>query len=652
METTTDETKVATIDPYKGDVDEAKAAQEMVLQINADLEAREAHTIVFNGMSYTDAYVYNQVKAINYAPPKKDGMAREISYGLVHEKIIGFCSFFLKNIYKRRVKVFDQHGNIVDGMGDIYDLAIEHSYRLEGFARKLGLFYWEVFTQGDAPVFEEWEVRNVIERVAKDADGNVVDLDEVDYTMEFFDNLTWEDGDMVQERKAVSRLMDGRCIIYGNPEINEVQEQPRITIEDIISRDKAFEMYGSLSRWDSVPADRDSLIGHDQGDKFTLFNSSRLPEISTQVMRHIVFDKEKNRSNLFLNGVMMSPRGTAFRYFYPRNNYPLSLISAERLFGSIYSRAVPMKVKFTADFLDWVLTKLAERFEQGIDPALLVKGKYTITKDLFKGGQRTHGISKDSYEKADPENNGITSSEFGFAGLIKEIVESQTLNSTTGGEVSGDTATAVNAAQSNQIEKLGYLLDGIVGGMIDMASRRAETIETKYTTQVGETIVDGKTIPVYQNFTVSLGGTEHSVSFDDAVGSPEFDEEAKKDELFEKSFKDKQMGKDREYHMVNPKLIRKRKFSFDITMTPERRKDSYLQIIELKEEADFLLGVWGEQVDKDVLKKEYLEITGRPANLFIPADLVAPAEPTEETNMKPQGRAGATKEAVKNNPGT
>lgn len=651
MKTTTEQPKAVSIDPYNGDAVEAKHAQAVIMQVNSDLEAREAHTLVFNGMSYTDAYVYNQIKAINYAPPKQDGQSREISYGLVHEKIIGFCSFFLKNIYKRRVKVYDEKGNIVDGMGDIYDLSIEHSYRLEKLARKIGLIYWEVFTQGDAPVFEEWEVRNVIDRIAYDKAGNKVDLDEVDYTMEFFDGLTWEDGEMVQERRAVSRLMDGRCIIYGNPEINDVQDQPRITIEDVISRTDAESMYKSMTRWDSVPSDRDSLIGQEQGEKFTLFNSARLADPTKQVMRHIVLDKENNRFNLFLNGIMMLPAGTAFRYFYPRNNFPLSLVSAERVFGSIYSRATPMKTKFSADLLDWVITKLTEKFEQGVDPALLVKGKYTLTKDLFKGGQRTHGITRDNFEKADPDNTGITTSEYGFASMIKEIVEAQTLNSTTGGEVSGDTATAINAAQSNQIEKLGYLLDGIVSGLIDMATRRGETIETKYTTQTGSTIVDGETVPVYQNFTVSLGGTEHSVVFDDAVGSEDFDEEGKKDELFEKSFKDKQMGNDREYHLVNPDLIRKRKFSFDIELVPERRKDSYLQIIELKEETDFLLNVWGEQVDKDVLKKEYIEITGRPANLFIPADLVQPVAEEEAGGMKPQGRPGAVQQAVKNNPG-
>lgn len=651
METTLvteEEVKQAKVDPYNGDTEESTHANTVIQQINTDLEAREAHTVVFNGMSYSQAYVYNQLKAINYAPPQPENKAKDISYGMIHEKIIGFCSFFLKNLYKRRVTCYDQSGNVIEGMGDIYDLAIEHSYRQEKLLRKIGLIYWEVFTQGDAPIIEEWEVRNVKDRVAY-KDGVKVDLDDVDHTMEFFDGLEWKDGEMVQERRAVSRLVDGRCIIYGNPELNDVQDQPRITIEDVIPRGDAEEMYGSLSRWKGVPSDRDSLVTQEQGNKFTLFDQERLADPSKFVMRHYHLDKENNRYNLFLNGVMMLPRNTAFRYFYPRNKFPMSLVSAERMFGSIYSRSVPMKTKFNGDFLDWALTKLAERFEQGIDPALLVKGKYTLTKDLFKGGQRTHGVSKEDYEKADPENSGLTQQEFSFVTLLKEIIEAQTLNMTTSGGISGDTATAVNQAQANQIEKLGYLLDGIINGFVEMAERRAETIESKYTTKEKDTIVDGKTIPVYQNFTVSLGGTEHHVTFDDEVGGEDYDEEAKKDELFEKAFKDKQFGKDRAYHLANPTLIRKRKFSVDIELVPERRKDSYQQIIELKEEADFLLNVWGEQIDKDVLKKEYINVTGRPADLFIPADLLkkeAEGMPTEETNMKPQGRAGAVQKAV------
>src|SRR4051794_11400954 len=96
--------------------DEAKFAQSTIQDINKALEAREKHTLVFNGIPYSKAYLYNQKKAINYAPPKNPKDDREVSFGLPHEKIIGLAAYFLKNVYKRRVKCYDEHGNVMRGM--------------------------------------------------------------------------------------------------------------------------------------------------------------------------------------------------------------------------------------------------------------------------------------------------------------------------------------------------------------------------------------------------------------------------------------------------------------------------------------------------------------------------------------------------------
>ena len=142
---------------YNGDVEEAKFAIAVIQQINKDLELREKNTLVFNGLSYSQSYLYNQRKAINYSPPRQVGKEREVSMGLVHEKIISFAAFFLKYIYKRRVKCYDESGKIIRGMGDIYNLGIEHSYRLERFKKKIALLYWEVFSQGDAFILDDWQ---------------------------------------------------------------------------------------------------------------------------------------------------------------------------------------------------------------------------------------------------------------------------------------------------------------------------------------------------------------------------------------------------------------------------------------------------------------------------------------------------------------
>jgi len=605
---------------YSGDVEEAKFAISVIQQINKDLELREKNTLVFNGLSYSQSYLYNQRKAINYSPPRQAGKEREVSMGLVHEKIISFAAFFLKYIYKRRVKCYDESGKIVRGMGEIYNLGIEHSYRLERFKKKIALLYWEVFSQGDAFVLDDWQVRNIPQSIAK-KDDQIIKPDGMDYTYEFLDGLSYEDGEMIQTRQAVSKVLDGRTIILGNPEIEDLQDQPRVTLEEVISREDTELIYKSLKRWKNVPNEKDWITNVTGEDKVTLFDATRVADVGKETVVHRYFDKEKNRFNIFLNGVMMLPRKTPMTLFYPRGNYPLTKVSGERLTGSAYSRSIPAKTKFNGDFVDWALQGLANKFEQGLDPALLIKGRYTITRDIFRGGQRTHGVTKSDYEKADPDNKGITAPEFSFVKLLKEILESQTLNQTTTGEIADQaTATAINAAQTNQIEKLGYLLDGIVNGFADMALRRAETIESKYTIKQKETIVDGKKINVYQNFTVSMGGMENSVVFDEEVGGETYDIGAKRDELFTKSFKDKKEGFPTAYYLVNPDSLRNKKYGIDIEMIPERIKDTQLQIMQMRDEFGFLRETFGSILNIETLKDEYLQVSGRPSELFMPMD--------------------------------
>ena len=617
---TTEDAKQKFFDIYENE-EEAMYAINGIQQINKDLEKREQASLVTNGISYSKAYEYNMKKSINYAPPRNSEDDREVSMGIVHEKIVAFVALFLKYAFKRRIKCYSNDMQLIDGMGTFYDLAIEFSRKDEKFIKKVAVIFWEVFSQGNAFVYEDWEVKNITEMKAIDKDGKDV-TNSMDYTYEYLDTLTFEKGKEKQTRRAVSRKLDGRHVIFGNPEIEEVQDQPRLTLEFKYTKADADSMFGTLTRWSKVPKTREE-INMICADTLTLFNVSRIKDPKDEYLVHYTYDKENNRHNIYCNGVLLLKSSTPMSVFYPRMNYPLSNIPCERLSGSIYARSTPAKTKFNADYLDWAFKMMAMRFEQGITPAILVKsGKYTLSKKIFKAGQVTHGVTKDDYERADPENKGVTQSEFSFVEMLKTIVETQTLGATTTGEVSPNaTATEINQVQSAQMEKLGFLLDGIVGGFMDMDLRRSETIESKYTIKQRETIVDGRTVGVYQNFSVGMGSTNHNVTFDEQVGSPNYDEEGMRAKLFKKSFDAKKKGKPAEYHLVNPQTICERNHIVDIEITPERVKDTAFQIQQLFAEYQALKGVF-PNVDNKELEKEYLEVSGRPDSLFLPPELV------------------------------
>lgn len=626
-----------------GNEDAQKFAKATVEQINTDLEARETESVVFNGMKYSDAYAYNQRKAVNYAPPRSKKDDREISSGIVHEKLIGFVALFLKYVFKYHIKAY-REGELVPRLGDVYELGIEFSRKLENFKFKVALIYWEAFTQGDCFVLEDWQVKTIEKPKVLNVEGVELKPEEMDYTYEFLETLSFAEGEKIQVRRAESVILDGRHVILGDPELDSgIQDQPRVTIEEKISCAEAEAIFGTLKMYGMVPNDRQALTAMGYNDK-TLFNSDRLEDLTKNKLVHRYMDKENNRFNLFLNGVMLLPYNTPFTLFYPRNNYPISQICTERMKGSAYSRSVPMKTKFNVDFLDWVLKKIALKFEQGIEPALIARGKYTLTRDIFRAGNVTHGVSKDDFDKVDETNNGLTNGDFGFFKVIKDIIEAQTTNATTSGEATGGTATEIAIMDQNQQRKLAFLLDALTNGFFDMAMRRCETIESKFTRMQKETVVDGKNVKVYQDFAISVAGVQNIVAFDDGLRDDDFDMEGKQNELFQKAYKSKEANNPTEYYLVDPEVIRSGELVLDIEVRPEQLKDSQLQLIQMFDEFTQTVNLFGRsdqggRVNIDEMQKEYLQVTGRSEDFFQSNDLAQ--DPEMQAALAEAGQGGA-----------
>ena len=220
--------------------------------------------------------------------------------------------------------------------------------------------------------------------------------------------------------------------------------------------------------------------------------------------------------------------------------------------------------------------------------------------------------------------------------MIKDIVQTQTLNPTASGELQPNaTATEISITDQNQRDKLAYLLDGMSNGFMDMSLRRAETIESKYTIKQKETVVDGKMISVYQNFNVSVSGVNNSVLFDDTLSNPDTNHDQMKNDLFMKAFQDKKAGQPAHYYIADPLKIRKGEHVLDIEMFPERVKDVDLQVQVLLNEITEFMNVFGQNMNVDGWKKIYLEVSGRPSDVFQSADAMKIAQAGQQNGAPP-----------------
>ena len=231
--------------------------------------------------------------------------------------------------------------------------------------------------------------------------------------------------------------------------------------------------------------------------------------------------------------------------------------------------------------------------------------------------------------------------------MVKDIIETQTVNQTTSGEIEGNaTATEIAVVDQNQQQKLGYLLDAMMLGWYDLAYRRCETIESKYTIkQDEETTVDGEAVAVYSNFTFMKSGIQNMVIFDDNLGT--YDKDAVANQLFQKAQKSRKEGNPTEVYLIDPAELRSGKYMLDIEINPEKMKDSQLQLIQMFDELNQTMGIFGRSdqggsVNIEEAKKDYLEVSGKSDDFFVVADLA----------QNPEMQAALQKEGDSYNMGT
>ncbi len=601
---------------------DADFAKSVLEKISKAYEEREKAHVMFNGMSYTEYYRYNARKALNYAPPKgNDSDSSNISLGLPHEKIVGFVAIFLKYNFVPRPVVYDKNGAEIEGFGDVLKLAVEYTRKLERFHKKIGVIYWELFTQGDAFVLEDYVVENR-DKIEQVNDSLIDDLS-IQNTLEFLENAKWKSSGKTQTRKLRSVLLDGRQVILADLKRDDakggLQAQPFIVIEEYITKADAERLYGNLKMFKKIPNSPLEIPENNDNLASALFAGRGKVDWDEFVVVHRFFSKDMDKFNIFVNGVMMLPADTPMSVVYPRFNYPIAQFSAERSSGSAYSRSIPAKVKFNSDFVDWMLNAMAFKLEQELDPPLLLRGKYELTKDMFKPGARTKGVSKTDYEFALPDNARLTSAHFSFIEVMRDILERQTINPTTSGELSGKaTATEVAIVEQNQRDKLAYLLDGMIKGYVELNERRIEMIESRFLVPERKTYLDGEIIDVYSGFSVDLNGISYNVIPAYNI-NPEDDE--LKFKLLEASLMDKARGKNNEYVLFDANMLNNPDYNIFIDIVPEKVKDSALQIVQLKDEFSWLLATF-PNVNIEELQREYLKLTGKPDQLFIPMEMI------------------------------
>jgi hypothetical protein len=434
---------------------ELKVRSELIKACTAARDERERPHAQFDEMTYSQYYDTNMRADMSYIPPKKNRDDKRIVTGITREKDSTLLSSLLAYNFKSDITAYDDGEMIFPQLGNNMEDIVTKSRELEQWEKPRPLLYRELIAQGD--VF--WE-----------------DIWECVYTPEFKNEGNWKPGQKIEsatfkkslvptkfERAAV-KLHPGKNVYLSNFQEMDHKKQATVFTYEVIDRDVAQSIYGTWDRWDSVPYQVDNVtIPGTESSTGTYKDWNLLSVNKNQVGVLKIQQKFANRYMIMLNGVMMLPHNFPLSEISPDGECTIKHNVLEGIVGCAYGKGQPAKTKVDQAVHDEFLKLLIIGEEQSRKPPMGTRSKRVFNSDIFTAGKINNNIKEGDLFSILPPNSGLNNADFSMFNLIKEQIESKSINATFSGEKPQGqvTATQIASERQQQLLKLGLNFDAI-----------------------------------------------------------------------------------------------------------------------------------------------------------------------------------------------
>jgi hypothetical protein len=566
-------------------------------------EERDRSYDEFDGMTYLQWYEANEKDDQSYIPPKKNNEDTRIVTGYTHEKDNTLLSTLLNYNLEPDIKAFDENGLEINELGEIEEDMVRKSRLIEKYNEKRPLVYRELLAQGTCFVEEVWVEQF---RPEKDLNPNW-QQDGV-----LFKDLKWKTRLKKVYEGAEVNLIQGKKVYLGNMRQFFIGKQPYAFILDIMPYAEAKAIYGNWERWEFVPRKPQKFVALPDTQTF---QNDTLTKVEQDFVEVIKFqDKWANDFMILLNGVMMLPIEFPLTAISPSGEYTIAKGDLEPRPNFAISKSIPVKTKVDQAVLDEFLKLMILKTKASFKPPMANNTKRVLSQNIFIPGTITNDIPKDSMYPL-VESDGVTPGEFSMYQLIKEQLDSKSVNPEFAGEEQSgqQTATEILENKKQQMLKLGLSIDGVVNLETQMAWLRLHTINCHWTKPIDKEIDQTRQnlVDVYRTVTVDS-------EFDGQKGQRiiEFtkDTNRKSTDIHKE---EEESPKPIRKVYLHPELLRSLKAKWFIQIVPtEKNSDTLARIffIQNLREAIEIFGI--ESINLDHAKTRYATIIGEDYSKF------------------------------------
>jgi len=572
----------------------------------------------FDGMTYVQYHESNEKGANTYIEPKKSKYDNNFQSGTIRSKLMTLLSSISNLNLSPDISAFDTDDVEINRLGNAMEQIIFKTEELEGDEEKKILRQYELLKQGTVFVEEVWkEQYKMVNTSKKKFDGKL----EGEWNKKLKKCLPQP------ERNIIS----GLGVYLGDIRQYDIEKQPYIFTVEVMPYENAKKIFGKWDRWKYVPK---KLVKDTQGDQNTLYgwNITEVEDNNVEIIKYQ--DKPNNEYAIFINGILMTPKGLPFQWGW--EGYNITQQNLEPITQTFaYGKSLVARLKANTAILDEMLRLAVLKTQKSFTPPYFNMSGRVLSSKIFMPGVITKGISTNQVMPANAhETTGVTTPELM---MIDKLQQTNDFNSVSpsfqGQQTNGEqTATEVLTVQKQAKAAIGLMvnmcsllewklswlrlfniLENWFNPIDQVVDETRTALRNKYRIVNRETPIEGEGI-----------GRTMVIPDDEVHPAQEIYDE-------EENIK-KRTGTPTRIIYVNPKIVKSSKLVWQVVVRPREKMTSELG--KLMTERFIQMAMTFPNANYDELAKIFAESWEKnPAKLFN-RGTAAPQEPTPQGSQK------------------
>ncbi len=414
------------------------------------------------------------------------------------------------------------------------------------------------------------------------------------------------------------KLINGLRIYMGDmniPARNFQTDQPYIVKYSRMGFDQASSIYKDINPevWKFVKPG--AFTGNLEVSPF-YYRMNDLDKDEVEILE--IFDPLNNEYEIIINSVLLFDEPKELPYnVLPNRRYNISAVIIKSTDTDLCLGKPPVSSAKTLQALDdEIIRNLVRKFRQALEPPIGVKKKSGLiySKDIWEAGSVTQGVSSDDFDILNPENKGVTNSEFAMAEFInkktEEFIGAGILQSGIQGQ-GEQTATEVSLLQRNAMKNLGHIVAAFMRAKRDAPYLRIYNILENFDKPVARLFNSAtqQVENVYQRFTIDNATLPSGKRGKKIVQFMDRDlTEEEKSQIFAEEQEQEENGKIVRFRAINIKKLASIAVFWHIVVTQQEREGSALSKVLFKDQlaqAVAVSQITGKKINPDKLTEEF-----------------------------------------------